>query len=154
MSFINKNVNMFLFFLIIIVIVFMLGGTIFYGGRFTNVTADYNQMVKQVEELNQELIKYKAQYNYSQAVVAKTETEKQNLKKVYTTETGKLESDVQTCNSTLSTAQSQLTNVKSELESTKDKLETAESKLTSKISEALCYKRLLTQNIIDYSSCD
>src|SRR3989344_2756449 len=137
MSFINKNVNMFLFSLIILTITIMVGGTVFYGGRFTNVTADYNEKIKQIEQLNLELIKFKAQYNYSQAILDKTSTEKENLKKVYTTQTGRLESDVQVCNSTLTTAQSELTSVKKKYEDTKEQLETAESKLDSKTSEAL-----------------
>ena len=148
MSFINRNVNMFLFFLIILVVIIMLGGTVFYGGRFTNVTANYNEMVKQVEDLNKELIKYKAQYNYSEAVLAKTATEKENLKKVYTTQTGRLESDVQILNSTLSKSQSELTITKSELENAKEKLESAESRAESRQEKINCYKDLLTQNII------
>ncbi len=153
MSFINKNVNMFLFFLIILVVTIMLGGTIFYGGRFTNVTSDYNQMVQQVEELNLELIKFKAQYNYSQAILEKTSIEKENLKKVYTTQTGRLESDVQTCNSTLSTAQTQLVTTKDELEETKDKLESEESKAESRQQKIRCYRDIFTDKVIDYSSC-
>lgn len=161
MSFINKNVNMFLFLLIILTVTVMIGGTVFYGGRFTNITVDYNEMVQRTGDLNQKLVKCEAQSNYSQAVITKTQVEKDNLKKVYTTQTGKLEGEVQTCNSTLATAQSELGTVKSkledtekELEKTKDKLETVQAQLDSKIKDYLCFKQLLTANGISYSSCD
>lgn len=129
-SYMNKNVNLFLLGMVVIVVITIVGGTIFYGNRFSNITSDYNELVKEVKSLNEELTRYKHEYNYSLISLKQIEDEQENLKSVYTTTTDELKGDVNSINSTLLLTRNNLENTKNILSETEGQLTDIKEQLT------------------------
>jgi len=86
----NKNVNIYLLGMIIIIVASIVGGTLYYGSRFSNVTTDYNALIGEISSLKSELLRYQTEFNFTKASLSQTEEEKENLKKVYTVTTDTL----------------------------------------------------------------
>lgn len=142
MVYMNKNVNLFLLVMIMIVVITIVGGTIFYGNRFSNITSDYNDLINELDSLNEELVRYKYEYNYSLITLKQLEDEKTNLKGVYTTTTTELKGDVNSLNSTLLLARKDLADTKNiladaqgQLTDTKEELTTTKSQLKAKTEQ-------------------
>ena len=145
-GYMDKNVNAYLLGMIILVVASIVGGTLYYGSRFSNVTGDYNALISRIESLPAELLRSQTEYNYTIQSLSQTSEEKENLKKVYTVTTSELKDTEEHLNETLRTARQELSGLKEVLADVQQELSSVKSQLNNVRDD-------LNECKDDYNSC-
>jgi len=134
-SFMNRNVSLLLLVLIVVSIIALVGGTVYFQGLLVNLTREHDSTTSALDRTSSQLKLYQDKYNETLAFlnesVSTLESEKADLRQVYTLTKTEMEDLVSDLNASLTTTSRDLSDTKEELKDTTSNLFDANKKVTS-----------------------
>lgn len=132
-SFMNKNVNMVLLLLVVVSVLIILISAVYFQEIFFKLTGRYNVQSIKLQNTSQLMDQYKELYEeislrLNQTIIL-TESEKADLRKVYTVTKTVLESDIESLNSSLVATKNQLLDTINRLSSKISELNNANTEI-------------------------
>ncbi len=138
-SFMNKNVNIILLLLVVLVVFIVLTSAVYFQEIFFKLTGRYNVQSLSLQNTSQLLEQYRELYDeislrLNQTIVI-TESEKEDLRKVYTVTKTVLEEDISKLNSSLVETKNELLDTANRLYQKTSELNVANTEITFLVGE-------------------